>query len=308
MQTSNSLYNSDIPEHLFNDPLKTIKHDGLTVEEKRQVTQHGLALLQQLQMTLDIDKLLKLFSMQAARYINFSSFYFKSKKMNKTLLNNKKTKTERQFDLKLNNEFIGTLSYGVTQEHNENDFLHLKLLHQYLIPPLKNAIEYSKAIELAMHDCLTCLGNRRYFDEQLNRAMHNANRQKSKLGLILADLNEFKMINDKHGHLVGDKVLKKFASIAVKCVRDSDSVFRFGGDEFAILVENADDNALIIIENRIHKAIKTNALMSKYKVSSSLGSTFMNSGDNNTTIFNRADEALYQHKAAYPCKLSLVAE
>ncbi|MGB0937102.1 MAG: GGDEF domain-containing protein [Colwellia sp.] len=306
MQTSNSLYDSGIPEQNVNNPLDAIDSDSLTVEEKRQVTQQGLVLLQQLQMTLDIDKQLKLFSLQAARYLNFSSLYFKSKQINRTLLASKKATKERQFDLKLNNEFIGTLSYGMTDSSNEADCQQINVLHQYLMPPLKNALQYNKAIELAMHDSLTCLGNRRYFDEQLKRAMHNATRQKTTLGLILADLNEFKSINDKHGHLVGDNVLKKFAKIAKKCVRDSDSIFRFGGDEFAILVENADDNALIIIENRLHKALKSNALMSKYNVSSSLGSTYMNSGDNKTSIFNRADSALYQHKATYPCKLKVV--
>lgn len=306
MQTLNLLDDSDLPKHIFNNYIDSAQADDLTFDEKKQVTQHGIVLLQQLQMTLDIDKLLNIFAMEAARYVDFSSLYLKSKKISKTLLGSKKSKVERQFDLKLNNEFICTLSYGVSEKLSNSNYQHLNLLHQYLIPPLKNAIQYSHAIELAMHDCLTCLGNRRYFDEQLKRAMHNANRQQSQLGLILADLNQFKLVNDKHGHSIGDKVLKEFAYVALQCVRDSDSIFRFGGDEFAILVENADSNALIIIENRMHKAIKSNALMSKYKVSSSLGSTFMNSGDNDKTIFNRADEALYQNKVLFPQKLSIV--
>ena len=69
----------------------------------------GLRLLEQLQTTLDLDKLLNIFAMEAARYIKFSGLYFKNKAISKSLPGSKKAKNERQFELKVNNEFIGTL-------------------------------------------------------------------------------------------------------------------------------------------------------------------------------------------------------
>ena len=106
-------------------------------------------------------------------------------------------------------------------------------------------------MQLAMQDSLTGLGNRRYFDEQLKRAMHNANRHHAQVGLVLGDLNKFKTVNDTYGHNAGDQVLIQFANILRACVRDSDSIFRFGGDEFAVIVENASEYALDIIHSRI---------------------------------------------------------
>jgi diguanylate cyclase (GGDEF)-like protein len=182
----------------------------------------------------------------------------------------------------------------------------LQRIHQIILYPLKNALQYHQAVQLALHDGLTGLGNRRYFDEQLKRAMHNANRHHAQVGLVLGDLNKFKAINDTHGHNIGDQVLKQFANILRSCIRDSDSVFRFGGDEFAIIVENASDDALDIIQSRINDALKTNVLLAKYQVGCSLGTTFMNRADNEHTLFERADKALYRQKMNHPKSLSVV--
>ena len=194
--------------------------------------------------------------MEAARYISFSGLYFRSQTVSKTLRGSRKAKIERQFELKLNDEFIGTLSYGVNSPINSIHSKELNRIHQIILYPLKNALQYHQAIQLAMHDGLTGLGNRRYFDEQLKRAMHNANRHHTQIGLVLGDLNKFKAINDTYGHSIGDQVLQQFANILRSCIRDSDSVFRFGGDEFAIIVEHASEDALDVIQSRINIALK----------------------------------------------------
>jgi diguanylate cyclase (GGDEF)-like protein len=159
---------------------------------------------------------------------------------------------------------------------------------------------------LAMQDGLTSLGNRRYFDEQIKRAMHQANRQHKQVGLLVGDLNKFKAVNDTHGHHVGDEILIHFADALKASIRDSDSVFRFGGDEFAIIVEDACSQSLSVIEERIHLAMKNDHLLDKYKVSCCLGSTFMNRADNEKTLFKRADQALYRQKLMLSRSLKLV--
>jgi diguanylate cyclase (GGDEF)-like protein len=158
-----------------------------------------------------------------------------------------------------------------------------------------------------MQDSLTSLGNRRYFDEQLKRAMKSANRQSSSIGLVLGDLNKFKAINDTYGHSIGDQVLVEFANILRLCVRDSDSLFRFGGDEFAILVEHADESTLRIIEDRVTKALKENAFLRKYQLGCSLGATLMNKTDDEQSIFNRADRTLYLKKSSANQHLTIVS-
>jgi len=296
MQTLNILDNSSSKF----DVLNTFVH------KRAPVKINNSGLLEQLQTTLNLDKLLDIFAMEAARYVNFSGLYFKNQLVSKSLVGSRKSKQERQFELKLNDEFIGTLSYGINSPISMSHYKDLKRIHQILLYPLKNALQYHQAMQLAMQDGLTGLGNRRYFDEQLKRAMHNANRHQGQVGLVLGDLNKFKAINDTHGHGAGDEVLKQFANVLRLCIRDSDSVFRFGGDEFAIIVENASEFALDIIKSRLESSIEENALLAKYQVSCSLGTTFMNRADNEHTLFERADQALYRQKMNMSKRLSVV--
>lgn len=305
MQTLNVLDNRFSPFNTYS----TLSTDALVAEnftqsvfDKRQT----LNFMTQLQTTLDLDKLLNILSIEAARYVDFSGLYFKSQNLNKSLRGSRKSKKEHRFELKMGEDFVGTLTYGINSPISLTNFKVLKQLHLCLMYPIKNAITYHAAMQLAMQDALTGLGNRRYFDEQLKRSMHNANRHHSLVGLVLGDLNKFKAINDTFGHITGDLVLKEFAEVLRQCIRDSDSLFRFGGDEFAIIVENANDTALTIIENRVNLALESNALLSKYQLGCSIGSTFMTRADNEVSFFERADQILYRRKMQTSGHLSVV--
>ncbi len=298
MQTLNILDNPTSSFHAFN-----------TLKSNADVDLYGnnqTNLLEQLQTTLDLGKLLDIIAMEAARYINFCGLYFKTKTVSKTLRGSRKAKHERQFELKIDDEFIGTLSYGINTPISVINSIDLQRIHQVILYPLKNALQYHQAIQLAMHDGLTGLGNRRYFDEQLKRAMHNANRHHTQIGLVLGDLDKFKAVNDTYGHNIGDQVLVAFSGILRSCIRDSDSTFRFGGDEFAIIVEHACDSSLDIIQNRINNALQNNVLLAKYQIGCSLGATFMNRGDNERSFFERADQALYRQKMNLSKPLTVV--
>jgi diguanylate cyclase (GGDEF)-like protein len=100
--------------------------------------------------------------------------------------------------------------------------------------------EGDEARQLARVDALTGLGNRRAFDEALDAEMARARRGGTPLSLIVADLNGFKEINDSHGHVAGDGCLRQAADTLRACVRRPDWCFRWGGDEFAILLAGAD--------------------------------------------------------------------
>jgi len=305
MQTLNVLDNRFSPINTFSTiTANAINAEAIThsIYDKRQ----SLAFMNQLQTTLDLDTLLTIFSTEVAKYIDFSGLYFKNKAIRQTLRGSRKAKKERRFDLKIGNEFVGTLTYGINAPISLTNYKILTQLHQCLLYPIKNALAYHHAMQLAMQDALTGLGNRRYFDEQLKRAMHNANRHHSLVGLVLGDLDKFKIINDTFGHAVGDQVLQEFANVLRQCIRDSDSPFRFGGDEFAILVENADENALTIIERRISIALNSNILLNKYDINCSIGSTYMNRADDEHSFFERADRGLYRKKLNNSQRLTIV--
>ena len=266
----------------------------------------GIALMEQLQTTLELDSIINKFAMEASKHVEFSGLSFKNEEFSTTLRGSRKGKAAHQFELNVEGEQLGTLFYTLNKPFSMASTKILAQLHQYLVYPLKNALMYKRAMLLAMQDSLTNLGNRRYFDEQLKRAMHQANRHSTTLGLVLCDLNKFKVINDTYGHAVGDKVLINFAQALSESTRDSDSTFRFGGDEFAILIEHAGKESLELIYHRIHQAVSNNAYLVKYQVSTSLGATFMNRADNEQSLFERADKALYRKKMNMPHTLSVV--
>ncbi|REL27444.1 GGDEF domain-containing protein [Thalassotalea euphylliae] len=268
--------------------------------------QRGLALLEQLQTTLDLNELLNKYAMVASKYIEFTGLTFKAESVEATIRGSRQGKIKRQFNLSINGQQLGRLTYSLNAPISGSTEKVMNELHRYLLHPLNNALTYRTALMLAMQDSLTGLGNRRYFDEQLKRAMHQANRSNNKVGLIVADLNKFKVINDTFGHAVGDKVLIHFADALRVSVRDSDSLFRFGGDEFVVLIECAGDESLEVIYHRIHEAVAADGYLEKYQVSCCLGATFMKCGDTEKSFFERADQALYRKKTNAAPLLSLV--
>lgn len=277
-------------------------------QHSEQQSQRNLALLEQLQTTLDVKQLINIFAIEVAKYLDFSGLYFKHADISATARGSRQAKSERQFELKLNGQFFGIITYAVNMPISIANFKVLTELHDLLINPLNNTVQYHQAMQLAMQDSLTQLGNRRSFDEQIKRTMAQACRRHTRAGLILSDLNKFKAINDNYGHDIGDNVLIQFAEALRQSVRDTDSVFRFGGDEFAIIVADATEQSLAVIEQRIYHAISRDALLAKYNVTSSLGLAFMNRADNATSFFKRADNALYSQKRVVPQKLSIVSQ
>ncbi len=266
----------------------------------------GLQLLEQLQTSLELSDLLNKFALEAAKYNDFSGLSFSGPDGAATARGSREGRLEKRFELMLNNEFLGTLKYSLNKAMSKKTLTIFDELHSYILYPFKNALTYQRALKLAMQDSLTGLGNRRYFDEQLNRAINHASRQKSDVGLVVSDLNKFKAINDTFGHHVGDKVLQHFAIALKSCTRESDSVFRFGGDEFAIIVEDASQESLDIIHHRIELAISKDPILTKYQVSCSLGATFWQRTDTTTSLFERADQALYSRKMNMTHKLSVI--
>lgn len=266
-----------------------------------------LVLMEQLQTTLELDKLLNIFAMEAAKFISFTGLYFTQKDNSVCIRGSRKGKAERQFELKINNKFIGTLTYAINAPISLSNYKILNDLHQYLLHPIQNAISYKKAMALAMQDSLTGLGNRRAFDQQIKRAMHHATRQHHQVGLMVCDLDKFKLINDTHGHNVGDDILIDFAEALRSSTRDSDSIFRFGGDEFVVIVEDASEDSLNVIETRIQQALAKNSLLSRYNMTCSLGCAFMHRADNEISLFKRADQALYRNKMKMPNPLNIVS-
>jgi diguanylate cyclase (GGDEF)-like protein len=104
-------------------------------------------------------------------------------------------------------------------------------------------------------DPLTGLGNRRAFDEALERVVAGARRADRPLSLVIGDIEGFKAVNDVHGHLEGDTCLRAVAEAIASSVRPSDDTFRWGGDEFAVLLPSTDREQALVVVERIANAV-----------------------------------------------------
>jgi two-component system cell cycle response regulator len=147
-----------------------------------QQTQRNLALLEQLQTTLDVKNLIDMFAVEVAKYVDFTGIYFKNVDVSASARGSRQAKTKRQFELKINDQFLGIITYAVNTPIRTSYYKVLTELHQLLINPLNNAVKYHQAIQLAMQDSLTQLDNQRSFDEKIKRSMAQANLRQASVG------------------------------------------------------------------------------------------------------------------------------
>src|SRR6202521_4618250 len=165
-------------------------------------------------------------------------------------------------------------------------------------------IEYDdlKRLELnAVTDPLTGLHNRRLFAETFEKELNRARRYGQPLGLVTLDLHRFKEVNDQHGHPRGDEVLRAAATTLKKALRTSDSAFRIGGDEFALLLPQTDAAQALALSRRVGTVFGESIAHFQMGVSVSMDhgvATFPQDGDQADQLIRVADERLYRLKQA----------
>jgi diguanylate cyclase (GGDEF)-like protein len=147
--------------------------------------------------------------------------------------------------------------------------------------------------ELATHDEKTGIYNYRFFQNMLDMEFEKAKRGKP-LSLLIIDIDYFKKINDKFGHLTGDKILLQSAKIIKNNTRKSDIAARFGGEEFLVLLPNTNISKAKRVAERIRRAVEKN--LKKYSVTISGGIACYKKGYSKEKLKQRADKALYKAK------------
>lgn len=149
-------------------------------------------------------------------------------------------------------------------------------------------------LELSITDGLTGLHNQRHFYNELDKEMERSKRQHTTLSLLLFDLDDFKVFNDIHGHLEGDKVLKNVAQAVLKSIRRMDSAYRYGGDEFTVILPGATRNEGAQVAERIKKSFESTPYLQQIKLS--IGLVEFDPQYELTTFVKHADEAMYTAK------------
>jgi len=173
----------------------------------------------------------------------------------------------------------------------------LERLASQIAMPVENSRLYARAELRARVDELTNLFNRRHFDECIKQEIERHSRYGDTFYLIFLDLDFFKAYNDTHGHTAGDKILGLVGKLINKAIRNTDLAFRYGGDEFAIILPQSATNDALVVAERVRGRIASEMSKRDIRVSASLGlASWPSDGVITDELINAADRALYYAK------------
>ncbi len=206
-------------------------------------------------------------------------------------------------------EMSTALSQGLIHRFSakpwENHILHLQMLE--CLSLRKTLQEKDQLATLALTDSITQLGNQRFFQEQYRIEIERAKRHQRNLSLMMIDIDHFKSWNDTYGHPVGDQVLRQVADHLLRGVRNIDWVFRYGGDEFAVILPDTKIENAFEIAERLRKSfspqkdlnlgpdISRSSTVAQVSLCFGLAAFPQHAGDGKL-LLEKADQALYEAK------------
>jgi diguanylate cyclase (GGDEF)-like protein len=192
--------------------------------------------------------------------------------------------------------WLGIFSREPQARFGDDDLRRVEELAERVAPALENARRFQEARQQADLDALTGLHNRRYFHETLAREVARAHRYARGLALVIVDIDHFKDINDRIGHLAGDAALAETAERLREVVRESDIPCRIGGDELALILPESRLADAQLLATRLEQAVVARPVARAGHMRVSAGCAELQPNDDSTSLFERADQSLYAAK------------
>lgn len=196
--------------------------------------------------------------------------------------------------LKTADKVVGLMNFYVKPETeiNEDQIKLLTAIGSQIGIAVNNAKLYEETRDSSLHDPLTGLANRRFLHIQFDKCIELAKRNDRMFSVIMADIDHFKRYNDTYGHIKGDKALARVAGVISKAARKADYIFRYGGEEFFVILLDTDSAMAGVVAERIRKTVEAEA-----GVTISLGvASYKKNMETMEAVTNVADAALYQAK------------
>lgn len=268
-------------------------------EASTAVNLHHYDISSALQTSLEFIELITIFCNKIQATIPHNSAEYINSEFDLTFTRGVIGRHSCSYALKVEDQQLGELKLTRSQRFSKDELRMLESLLCCLIYPLRNATLFQQALQMAYTDPLTHTHNRTSFNDTLMREIKRANRCGQNLSLIFVDVDHFKSINDQYGHQCGDLVLASIAGWIKDSVRASDVVFRYGGEEFVILLADSNLEAATLIAERIREDIDSHTLaygMDVLNMTASLGVSTLKDGEDTDSLVNRADAAMYQAK------------
>lgn len=257
----------------------------------------------QLQKSLELDVVLRTFNHEVNARIPWCTVAFDNEEMNLHSRFGKIMPYQLSYRLEVEGQFLGNISFSKSDKFRKRETDLVENLLCIAIYPIRNALKYYRAIKFASTDTLTGLGNRFAYEQAIEREISIAHRHNSSFSLLIIDVDHFKAINDNFGHDAGDQVLAIIGQAIRLVARGSDLAFRYGGEEFVLLLSNTDMAGATLFAERVRSTIAAldyqSARLDKTMAISatvSVGVSSFRTSDSAQSLFKRADEALYEAK------------
>lgn len=253
-----------------------------------------------LQTTIDLPDILHLFFQEAVRALGLDGLHYQHTGHAYEFQLGQVAGHSSHYRLQTNEDMLGELSlHRLGQPFSDSDLRRLDTMMTALVYPIRHGLRYLAAVRASLTDGLTGAGNRISLDNVLAREVDLAHRYQQPLSVLILDLDHFKSVNDVHGHAAGDYVLKMVASTLKISSRCADMTFRFGGEEFVVLLNKTDSAGAKITAERIRRNIESLSLHYDGKlipVSISVGVATLSHHEGKDSLLQRADQALYMAK------------
>jgi len=252
-----------------------------------------------LQTSLDLDDVIVLFHKEITKILPYDSLHYQHQGVQCDISTSSRSHHACNYRLEMDTVWLGELTLTRRTKFSDAEMQLLEDMLCKLIYPVRNCLLFRQAQNAALQDKLTGLNNRNAFDTSLKREIDLAQRQHMPMSLIVLDIDNFKVINDTYGHSVGDAALQLLASSITETMRGSDIAFRYGGEEFSLILSNTDSTSAYLLAERLRIAasqLNCNDGKRTFGFSISLGVAQLNRGEDGISLFDRADHALYQAK------------
>lgn len=276
------------------DAAQNKQPSALYLEVSQQISQ-------QLQTTLELEEIITLFFNASQHILQYEAIQYVHSAQKVSIRKGSPENIAHavHYHLSFEGEYLGDLAIESKNTLPEYDLASFEGLTSKLVFPLRNALKYHAAIQSALLDPLTGVGNRACMSSTLQRDIDTAQRFQQPLSIIMLDIDHFKSINDMYGHACGDLALQEIASMLKKQLRNTDAVFRFGGEEFLVTLPNTNVDQAYRVAERIRQAVEGLELSyarQSLNLSVSLGCTSKLANEDQQGLICRADQALYQAK------------
>ena len=252
-----------------------------------------------LQTTLDLSSMINMFSLEVANSVDHSGIMYQHKESQTNIITGRETKQKCSFKLVIEKQKLGEITFMSGKPFTQKKRAALEFSLSSLIYPLRNALQYLSVYQSSVTDPLTGINNRNILNSTLKHEVGLYHRYKTPLSLLVIDVDYFKQINDTHGHECGDRVIQTAADTISACLRETDTLVRYGGDEFVVILSNtALDGAYNVCEHIRDTLANVQVEYNNKSISftSSIGCASLTEKDVGNQLFNRADKALLAAK------------